>query len=173
MVKQATKTKRATKPKFKIASGSAIGKRAKRILSCCNCSYGEPFAVLKPETVKQHGFTGGICPRCKTDSLRLFDSTAEHVYARELQVLQRNGHISQLQYQVRYPLHAYNHDTGKPVLVTSYIADFVYFDNSKNEVIVVDVKGGNSKTVVVSPEAKMKMQWMHSEYGIDVKVIGR
>lgn len=156
-----------------MASGSSIGARAKKIVGCTSCSYGEPYAVLSEEHKKSHGKTGAKCPRCHTPSIRVFDSAAEFTYANELRLLQNLGHISDLNYQVKYDLHAFNHETSEPKRVTSYIADFVYVDTATGLPVVVDVKGGNSHTVVVSPEAKMKMAWMKAEYGIDVQIIGR
>jgi len=96
-------------PRKKVASGSAIGKRSKKMVGCKACNFGTPYVVAEKTSLS----TGKPCPRCHSpNSLMTFD-------------------------------------------------------------VVVDVKGGNSFQVVVSPEAKMKMKWFELEYGIPVTIVGR
>ncbi len=153
-------------PRKMTASGAAIGKRSKKMVGCEACNFGTPYVVAQKDKLS----TGKPCPRCASNCLRVFDSTAEWVYHNELRILQQTGDISELQYQVRYPLHCPSKD--KPKKVTTYIADFTYID-SNNVFTVVDVKGGNAHRVIVSPEAKLKMKWFELEYGIPVTIVGR
>ena len=157
-------------PRKKVASGSAIGKRSKKMVGCKACNFGTPYVVAEKTSLS----TGKPCPRCHSpNSLMTFDSTAEWVYGNELRLLQEIGEISDLQYQVRFDLHCASPDPDtKPPKVTTYISDFTYIDKD-DTFVVVDVKGGNSFQVVVSPEAKMKMKWFELEYGIPVTIVGR
>lgn len=176
------------KPSFKVSSGSAIGKRAKKIVGCECCNFAQPHEIKftpkptarspKPKARKYR--TSDICPRCENTSIRVFDSKAEYIYGEELKILENTGEIRNVCYQVRFDLHAHNakDDGSAPEKVTTYIADFTYFTKESEEYpdgqfVVVDVKGGNQNKVVVSPEAKLKLNWMNAEYGIDVQIIGR
>lgn len=70
-----------------------------------------------------------------------FDSKKEANYYSELKIREKAGEITNLKLQPRYLLQdgfAYN---GKSYRKIEYIADFEYFDISKNSIVVVDVKG--------------------------------
>jgi hypothetical protein len=64
-----------------------------------------------------------------------FPSLAEGRRYEELKLMQRAGIIRDLQLQPRYPIRI------SGVLVTTYVADFKYFDVERGEETVEDVKG--------------------------------
>jgi hypothetical protein len=72
-----------------------------------------------------------------------FDSKKEATRYCELLLLQRTNHIKDLQTQVKYVLIPSQKDMNGKVIERecSYIADFVYFDITKNKTVVEDVKG--------------------------------
>lgn len=73
-----------------------------------------------------------------------YDSIKEGNYAKQLDLLLKAGKICNLERQVKYKwieTHTINF-TGKEIqFKRSYIADFVYYDKEKQEVVVCDVKG--------------------------------
>lgn len=175
-------------------SGANIGARAKRIIGCDNCNHMEDYDVAKKRTQtvepapinepkKSKGKKGAIhkavaiktgdgCPRCSAPTLRIFDSTAEFGRAQELKILQDQGVIKDLEYQTRFRLHAPDFETNEPVEVTSYLADFTYFEtfpDGTEDYVVEDVKGKG----VITDMAVMKLKWLKAEYGIDVKIVER
>ena len=76
-----------------------------------------------------------------------FDSKAEAKRWGELLLLERCKLIEDLQRQVSFPI------VWNGVKITTYKADFVYVDISKNKRIVEDVKG--AKTAVYRIKAKL------------------
>lgn len=80
-----------------------------------------------------------ICTTCGHDQFWYFASHAEATRFMELKLLERAGQITDLETQVNYPCYV-NDEAGIPYLITTYRADFVYFDNVKNAKIVEDVK---------------------------------
>jgi hypothetical protein len=74
-----------------------------------------------------------------------YDSIKEGNYAKQLDLMLKNGLICNLERQVKYKwieTHEKNHFESETIeFKRSYIADFVYFDKEKQEVIVCDVKG--------------------------------
>ena len=159
-------------PKMRISSGSAIGRRAQKTVGCMSCNFGEPLKASKKK-YKLHD----ECPRCNEKSIRIFDSKAEFVYYGELKLLEQLGEIQNIGFQDRYELHSPAFDGTDPIKITTYVADFTYEEYNREtgefEFKVIDVKGGNSTQVVVSPEAKLKMKWFEAEYGMPVTIIGR
>ena len=97
------------------------------------------------------------------DGIR-FDSTKEGHRWCELQTLQKAGVISELQRQVKFELQPAFYHNGKKIRPIQYIADFVYNDESKQQ-IVEDVKG------VKTQEYKLKKKMMQYIYGIDIKEV--
>lgn len=79
-----------------------------------------------------------------------FDSKLELKHYNELVLLQKAKRISYLNKQVRIKL-------GKNAKVY-YIADFVYFDNVKNELVIADSKGIETDTF------KVKLKWLLDTY---------
>lgn len=96
-----------------------------------------------------------------------FDSAKEHRRWCELRLLERAGKITKLRRQVKYVLIPAQYD-GKVKLEseTSYIADFVYKDETSSE-IVEDTKGykkGAGYQLFV-----IKRKLMLQKYGVRIK----
>jgi len=73
-----------------------------------------------------------------------YDSIKEGNYAKQLDLMLKSGLICNLERQVKYrwiETHTINFTGEEIQFKRSYIADFVYFDKEKQEVIVCDVKG--------------------------------
>jgi hypothetical protein len=90
----------------------------------------------------------------------VFDSKREMNRWGELQLLQKQGHISDLRRQVQYQLHARG---GK--VVSTYLADFVYVDQQvmPGETIVEDCKGVRTRMY------RLKKKWLLAEHGIRIR----
>ena len=88
-----------------------------------------------------------------------FPSTGEYHRWLELKQLEKDGRISKLRRQVRYPLHC---EGGAKV--TTYTADFVYLEDGTE--IVEDFKGHRTETY------KVKRNWMEKQYGIVIRETG-
>lgn len=86
-----------------------------------------------------------------------FASKKEAARYRQLKLLQRAGTISALRCQVSFNL------SINSVHICRYVADFVYFDNEKQERIVEDTKGFLTK------EYKIKRKLMRAIIGIEIK----
>lgn len=109
----------------------------------------------------------------------LHDSTKEARRWNELKLLERAGHITGLQRQVKYILVpkqevAYERispKTGKRLKdgvrtleqECAYVADFVYQDAKSGELIVEDTKGVKTKEYIIK---RKLMLWL---YGISIK----
>ena len=95
-------------------------------------------------------------------------SLKERNRAAVLELMQKQGLISGLQKQVVYNLipAQYGFVDGKKKCLEracTYRADFVYFDNEKNELVVEDTKG------VRPTEYVIKRKLMLHEHGIRIK----
>ena len=113
------------------------------------------------------------------NSLGVFDSTKEYERYLYLMDLQKHGRISGLQRQVPYELLP-NMYTAQVVIgvrktktvqvleqrKVTYQADFVYYDEKNQELVVEDVK---SSPEVVTPEYKLKKKMMYYFHGIKIK----
>lgn len=88
-----------------------------------------------------------------------FDSKAEAKRWQELRWLEDAGEIRDLVRQQRYDL------VVNGVKVTTYVADFVYFDHATNRRVVEDTKG--VKTAVY----RLKKQLMKAIYGITISEV--
>jgi Protein of unknown function (DUF1064) len=120
-------------------------------------------AFAKSHSLHQpHHKTGAQCPRC-AGPVRVFDSQAEFTRARELKLLEAAGEVSELAYQVKYPL------TVNEQHLCFYIADFTYTDKD-GTFVVEDVK---NKAMAVTELALHKMRHFELEYGFEVSVVGR
>lgn len=165
------------KPKFKTVSGASVGKQRKKIVGCDHCNFSADHSQYINPVNEQKFKINDTCPRCENNTVRVFDSKAEFTYANELKLLRDLGEVEDIEYQVKYDLHTIDFETSEIIKVTSYIADFVYFEvdkkSGKSDLVVCDVKGGNSEKVVITPEAKLKIDWLEKEYGITVRIIGR
>lgn len=77
-----------------------------------------------------------------------FDSLREYARWQELKWLQRAGHITDLERQVKYELIPAQRINGKLVeRAVSYIADFVY--KEKGQTVVEDAKGAKTKEYIL------------------------
>ena len=165
------------KPKLKRVSGSSVGKQRKKIVACDHCNFTAAHSLDMNPVTEVKFKTNDDCPRCENPTIRVFDSKAEYVYANELKILRDLGEVEDIEYQVKYDLHTVDFETGNMIKVCSYVADFVYFEVDKEtgetDLVVCDVKGGNSDKVVITPEAKLKIDWLEKEYGVTVRIIGR
>ena len=84
----------------------------------------------------------------------LFDSKKEARRYSELKILEKSGIISNLELQPSYELQEKFRDrNGKAIRAINYIADFKYYDNERQEIVVEDVKG--MKTDVYNIKKKM------------------
>ena len=86
-----------------------------------------------------------------------FDSKKEADYYGKLKMKEKAGLISDLKLQVKFKL-----------LSFSYIADFVYFDNEKLCLEVVDVKSNITRSL---PVYRMKKKAMKNELNILIKEV--
>lgn len=89
-----------------------------------------------------------------------FDSKREAERYRHLRVLEAAGHISGLQLQPAFDLHA-----PGGVKVARYVADFAYRDEATQRLVVEDVKG------VKTPMFRLKAKWLKAEHGIEVECV--
>ena len=82
------------------------------------------------------------------DGGEVFDSQKEYIRYRELLLLQRAGHITDLKRQMPFVLVPVQKIDGKIVeRACSYIADFVYQENGKT--VVEDTKGVRTKDYII------------------------
>mgnify|MGYP003599244217 CR=1 FL=1 len=150
-------------------SGGQVARTTKKMCGCDNCNFMELHdKAIRPVPLK----TSDECPKCKQLTIRIFDSQAEFSRAQELKMLQANGNISDLKYQVRFDLHTINVD-GKKVKLFAYVTDFTYTEPCADtpevdDFIVEDVKGN-----VVTEIAAIKMKMFEIEYGIPVRITKR
>ena len=86
---------------------------------------------------------------------RAFDSRAEARRGENLAMLQREGEISDLEYQVRFVL------CDKPKV--SITLDFAYTENG--EKVYEDVKG------VETREFRVKLAWLKEKHGVEVRLM--
>lgn len=86
----------------------------------------------------------------------VFSSKGEARRYLQLKMLEKSGHIKNLQMQIKYQI------TINGLKVCNYIADFVYFSVADNITIVEDFKG------MRTPVYKLKKKLMKSVLGIDI-----
>ncbi len=86
-----------------------------------------------------------------------FDSLKEARRYAELRLLEKTGAIGELQCQVRYPLRV------NGILVTTYVADFVYRDGAADEedskVVMEDVKGFRTPVYRLKKKLMAALGW--------------
>ena len=90
-----------------------------------------------------------------------FDSKREAAYWQGLKAREKNGEITDLQRQVIFPLCCPVED--RSVMVSSYVADFVYYEQGKRH--VVDAKGLRTK------DYKLKRKWLRLQDGIRIEEV--
>lgn len=94
-----------------------------------------------------------------------FDSKKEGNRYLELKLLLKAKKIRDLELQKKFELQPKYKINNKTIRAISYIADFVYWDISKNEMIIEDTKG--FKTEVY----KLKKKLFEYKYGIEIKEV--
>lgn len=82
-----------------------------------------------------------------------FDSQLEANHYKTLLLLERAGAIKDLKLQVAFELQPSFNKNSKHYREINYIADFVYYDTTKNKTIVEDTKG--YKTQIYKLKKKM------------------
>jgi len=97
----------------------------------------------------QRTLVDGIC----------FDSKAEASYYAHLKLRERAGEVTDVELQRPYAL------TVNGVLVATYRADFVFWDNLARRRRVIDVKG------VSTPVLRLKQKLMRACHGITIEVV--
>lgn len=95
-----------------------------------------------------------------------FDSKREAARYAELKLLQRAGHISDLELQPSFELiPTQRRDDGKAERNCVYIADFSYHDNETGQRVIEDAKGAKTRDYVI------KRKLMLQVHGISVREI--
>lgn len=81
----------------------------------------------------------------------VFDSHMEMRRYCQLRMLEKAGRISDLKRQVKYELIPAQRDMNGKLLErpVSYIADFVYVDHDRRQVVVEDAKGARTKDYII------------------------
>lgn len=141
---------------FSQQGGADIGRRAIVVYVCKHCGAWHE----RPNS----GATKGPPAQCinalcvwPIGEFDRFDSKTEAQQWAKIKLREREGRITELRRQVRFPLLTVDERTGKPVKFADYVADFVYLDVATGEVVIEDSKGG-----AISPEAALKLRVMES-----------
>jgi len=95
----------------------------------------------------------------RLDGLRFASKREADRYA-ELRVMEIAGHITNLQLQPAYDLHALG-----GVKVARYVADFAYRDERTQRLVIEDAKG------MKTPVFRLKAKWLQAEHGIEVRCV--
>jgi len=91
---------------------------------------------------------------------RTYDSHAEMVYGEQLLLLEKSGLVGGIERQRAFKILG-----PKGELITTYRADFAFWDHAEGRFRVVDVKG------VETPVFKIKRNLMRAYLGIEVEVV--
>ena len=104
--------------------------------------------------------------KCNVDGI-WFDSIREGRRYSELKLMEKGGYISNLRLQVPYELVPNQRNREGKVIERKvvYRADFVYFDNDKQEEVVEDAKGFRTEVYL------LKKKLMLDRYGIQIKEV--
>lgn len=95
-----------------------------------------------------------------------FDSKAERNYFIKLKQREAHGDVSFIRHQETYILKGEN---GQ--IVTTYRADFVFYDHIQGRERVVDVKGNKGGKGTITPVFRLKAKLMQDNHGITVEVV--
>lgn len=110
------------------------------------------------------------CQECAGTMLEHFDSRAEFLRFRELQLMQQAGVISRLEAHPRFPIAVAHSRTGQPVKGCTYVADFAYLDR-KGQKVIEDIKprdeAGQSEVF------RLKRRLFEAAYDITITIVGR
>lgn len=114
---------------------------------------GQALLSSKPKRSNKFGakrtLLDGIC----------FDSKAEASYYAALKIRERDGEVCDVELQRPYCL------TVNGVLITTYRADFVFWDVAQRRRRVIDVKG------VKTPAFRLKQKLMRACHGVEIEVV--
>lgn len=94
-----------------------------------------------------------------------FDSKKEGNRYLELKLLLKAGKIRDLELQKKFELQPKYKMNNKTIRAIYYVADFVYFDVDKKEMIVEDTKGFRTEVY------KLKKKLFEYKYGIEIKEV--
>lgn len=97
-----------------------------------------------------------------------FDSKKEGNRYLELKLLLKAKKIRDLELQKKFELLPKYKINNKTIRAISYIADFVYWDISKNEMVIEDIKGSKN---IITEVFKLKKKLFEYKYGIEIKII--
>ena len=95
-----------------------------------------------------------------------FDSAKEATVYQQLRIRQRIGEISELRRQVEFPLFASQRATGILMIVSKYIADFMYLEDGQR--VIVDVKSDITRKNQVYA---LKKAWLLAQDGIQIQEV--
>ena len=97
------------------------------------------------------------------DNIR-FHSRGEARRYCDLKLLQRAGEITNLKWQVKFPLYAFRLGRKTKRKVCDWIADFTYLEGPGDGVLIVeDFKGYRTQTY------KLKKRLFEEQYGIQIR----
>ncbi len=95
----------------------------------------------------------------------VFDSKKEMLRYKELILLSKAREISELQRQVKFELQPkFVTKDGETIRAINYIADFVYWDNNANCLVIEDVKGAKTKEYMIKKKMLLYIVSRNSEY---------
>jgi hypothetical protein len=101
------------------------------------------------------------------DGIR-FASKKEARRYMELRLLEKAGHIKELQVQPAFELHAWSKPYGHPVRVGKFTADFRYREGPDGLLIIEDVKGGKATR---TEAYRLRKRIVEAEYGIQIREV--
>ena len=94
-----------------------------------------------------------------------FDSVREMRHYQLLEYRQKIGEIKELKLQVPYELIPKYKMNDKTIRKTTYVADFVYYDNKDKKTHIIDVKGFKTQTY------KLKKKLFEYKYKIEIEEV--
>jgi hypothetical protein len=118
-----------------------------------------PITTAEKKKKSKYGNKKVIIDRIKFDSQK---EANRYLY---LNLLQKEGLISDLRLQVKYELQPSYQFDGRLVKPIIYTSDFSYYDCKEKQVVIEDVKG--YRTLVY----KLKKKMFEYKYGIEIKEI--
>lgn len=135
---------------FKRLSGAQIGAKAIKVHVCRGC--GAQYPGVQPAQ----------CTACGRMDFARIDSKVEARWLAQLQLLEKVGKIKNLRTQVSFDLMTIHHQTGLPVKVAAYRADFVWEEDGG--VVIGDAKGQ------ITDVAVLKLRFMEAA-GLPVRLL--
>lgn len=93
------------------------------------------------------------------DGIRFASKREADRYA-QLRLLEIGGHVTNLQLQPSFDLHAVG-----GTKVARYVADFAYRDERTQRLVIEDAKG------MKTPVFRLKAKWLKAEHGIEVRCV--